>query len=106
MDGLNWDLLNDGLGNPKNAKSMVWSHRTPPVMSRGVRDKMETAAKAGFTHIQFTTPSDEECIMIDNIVRKWDAWRFAQLLNTHTSNPTAAPRPLRGAAPLRRTPPG
>jgi mono/diheme cytochrome c family protein len=60
VDGLNWDLLNDGLGNPKNAKSMVWSHRTPPVMSRGVRDKMETAAKAGFTHIQFTTPSDEE----------------------------------------------
>jgi len=60
VDGLNWDLLNDGLGNPKNARSMVWSHRTPPVMSRGVRDKMETAAKAGFTHIQFTTPSDEE----------------------------------------------
>jgi len=60
VDGLNWDLLNDGLGNPKNAKSMVWSHRAPPVMSRGVRDKMETAAKAGFTHIQFTTPSDEE----------------------------------------------
>jgi cytochrome c peroxidase len=60
VDGLNWDLLNDGLGNPKNARSMVWSHRTPPVMSRGVRDKMETAAKAGFTHIQFTTPDDEE----------------------------------------------
>jgi len=39
---------------------MVYSHLTPPVMSLGVRDKMETAAKAGFTHIQFTVPSDEE----------------------------------------------
>jgi len=60
VDALNWDLLNDGLGNPKNARSMVYSHKTPPVMSLGVRDKMETAAKAGFTHIQFTVPSDEE----------------------------------------------
>lgn len=60
VDGLNWDLLNDGLGNPKNAKSLVWSDRTPPVMSRGVRDKMETAATAGFKYIQFTTPTDEE----------------------------------------------
>ena len=38
VDGLNWDLLNDGLGNPKNTKSLVWAHRTPPAMSTGVRD--------------------------------------------------------------------
>lgn len=55
-DGLNWDLLNDGIGNPKNARSMVFSHLTPPVMSLGVRDKMETAVHAGFVHIQFTEP--------------------------------------------------
>ncbi|QNN24384.1 c-type cytochrome [Planctomycetales bacterium ZRK34] len=53
VDGLNWDLLNDGLGNPKNAKSMVWSDRTPPAMSLGVREGMEAAAEAGFVHIQF-----------------------------------------------------
>ena len=29
-------------------------------MWRGARDTMETAAKAGFTHIQFTTPTEEE----------------------------------------------
>jgi len=52
-DGMNWDLLNDGLGNPKNTKSMVWAHKTPPMMARGVRDKIETATKAGFRHIQF-----------------------------------------------------
>lgn len=59
-DGLNWDLLNDGLGNPKNAKSMVWSDRTPPVMSHGVRDNMEVAAKAGFIHILFTEPNPQD----------------------------------------------
>ena len=59
-DGLNWDLLNDGLGNPKNAKSMVWSSRTPPVMSHGVRANMEEAAKAGFVHILFTEPKEQD----------------------------------------------
>jgi mono/diheme cytochrome c family protein len=53
VDGLNWDLLNDGLGNPKNVKSMVWSDRTPPAMSLGVREGMEAAVEAGFVHIQF-----------------------------------------------------
>ncbi|HCF93507.1 MAG TPA: hypothetical protein DEW46_00445, partial [Verrucomicrobia bacterium] len=36
-DGFNWDLLNDGIGNPKNTRSMVWSYLTPPVMSLAVR---------------------------------------------------------------------
>lgn len=58
-DGLNWDLLNDGIGNPKNARSMLFSDRTPPVMSLGVRDRMETAVEAGFKHIQFTEPEAE-----------------------------------------------
>ncbi len=55
-DGLNWDLLNDGIGNPKNARSMLFGHLTPPAMSLGVRDGMATAVRAGFEHIQFTTP--------------------------------------------------
>ncbi len=36
-DALNWDLLNDGEGNPKNTKSLLLSHRTPPAMASGVR---------------------------------------------------------------------
>lgn len=59
-DGLNWDLLNDGLGNPKNTRSMLLSHRTPPVMSLGIRATMEVAARAGFVHILFTEPKDED----------------------------------------------
>ena len=53
-DGMNWDLLNDGLGNPKNTKSMVDAHRTPPVMSTGIRPNAAAAVQAGMRHIQFT----------------------------------------------------
>ncbi len=41
VDALNWDLLNDGIGNPKNNKSLLLSHRTPPAMSIGVRETAE-----------------------------------------------------------------
>ena len=27
---MNWNLLNDGMGNPKNVKSMLLAHATPP----------------------------------------------------------------------------
>jgi cytochrome c peroxidase len=60
---LNWDLLNDGMGNPKNTKSLVWSHKTPPVMAHGVRDSMETATKTGFMFIQFRIA--DEAVMDD-----------------------------------------
>lgn len=52
-DGLNWDLTNDGIGNPKNAKSLLHSHATPPAMWTGVRDSMETASAAGFRFAAF-----------------------------------------------------
>ncbi len=65
VDGLNWDLLNDGLGNPKNGKSMLLSHVTPPAMSLGVRETGETAVRAGFRHIQFTVRPEEEMVLVD-----------------------------------------
>jgi len=64
-DGLNWDLLNDGMGNPKNTKSMVWAHRTPPAMITGVRDKAETAVRAGIRYIQFAVRPEEDAQAID-----------------------------------------
>lgn len=59
VDGLNWDLLNDGIGNPKNSKSLLLSHRTPPAMSMGVRDTAETAVRSGIRHILFTVQPEE-----------------------------------------------
>lgn len=65
VDGLNWDLLNDGLGSPKNAKSLVWSHRTPPAMSTGVRTDAAVAVRAGFRHALFTVVPDEIPAAVD-----------------------------------------
>lgn len=58
VDGLVWDLLNDGLGNPKSTKSMLFSHETPPVMSLGIRKDAELAERKGFHLIQFATVDD------------------------------------------------
>ncbi len=59
VDGLNWDLLNDGIGNPKDTKSLVLSHQTPPVMSLGVRATAEIAVRNGIqSSLASTLPED------------------------------------------------
>jgi cytochrome c peroxidase len=64
-DGLNWDLLNDGIGNPKNTKSLLLTHQTPPAMWSGVRETAETAVRAGIKHILFTQQPEEVAAAID-----------------------------------------
>ncbi|MEG1615783.1 MAG: YVTN family beta-propeller repeat-containing protein [Bacteroidales bacterium] len=68
-DGMNWDLLNDGLGNSKNCKSMLYSHVTPPAMISGIRDKAETAVRKGFTHIQFAECPEDMATCVDDYLR-------------------------------------
>ena len=68
-DGLNWDLLNDGMTNPKNAKSLVGSSETPPSMWRGVRPRMEVAVEKGFLFIEFHTPTQEEIDAVSAYLR-------------------------------------
>ena len=69
VDGLDWDLLNDGMGNPKNVKSLVFCFQTPPVMSLGVRADAATAIRAGIRSILFTTPREEVASAIDEYVK-------------------------------------
>lgn len=69
VDGLNWDNLNDGLGNPKQAASMLYSHRTPPVMITGARDTAELAVRKGMEFIQFNTLGEEELCKIDEYLK-------------------------------------
>jgi YVTN family beta-propeller protein len=64
-DGLNWDLLNDGVGNPKNTKSLLLATRTPPLMSLGVRADADAAVRAGIQHILFTSQPEEVVNSID-----------------------------------------
>jgi mono/diheme cytochrome c family protein len=69
VDGLNWDLLNDGMGNPKNAKSLLLAHDTPPAMALGVRSTAEDAVRSGFTHILFRVLPDEIMDSIDEYLK-------------------------------------
>jgi YVTN family beta-propeller protein len=64
-DVLNWDLLNDGLGNPRNTKSLLLAHRTPPSMSLGVRESAEAAVRAGIRYIQFAVRPESDAVAID-----------------------------------------
>ena len=72
-DGLNWDLLNDGIGNPKNTKSLLFAHQTPPAMITGVRDCAETAVRAGMRYIQFMVRPEKDAAAIDEYLRAMKA---------------------------------
>ncbi len=58
VDGLSWDLPNDGVGNPKNVKSLHDVHDTAPAMWGGVRKDMHAAVAAGQRFLGFLP--DEE----------------------------------------------
>lgn len=59
-DGLNWDLLNDGIGNPKNTRSLLNAHRRGLMMSHGIRSDYKVAVVAGFRFILFREPEKGE----------------------------------------------
>ncbi|MDO5114069.1 MAG: hypothetical protein Q4E67_06800 [Planctomycetia bacterium] len=82
MDGLNWDLRNDGVGNPKNTKSMLYSHETPPSMAVGARPDAETAVRKGIEMILFTPPQEEQAVAIDAYLRALRPRRAPILRNT------------------------
>ena len=65
MDALNWDLLNDEMGTPKNAKSLLYTLRTPPAMWHGVRKTGHLAIRTGFQHILFSVPDEPKCKQIE-----------------------------------------
>lgn len=68
-DGMNWDLMNDGIGNPKNCKSLLFSHETPPSMISGIRESAEIAVRRGFTHIQFAEIDEDDAMCVDEYLK-------------------------------------
>ena len=68
VDAFNWDLLNDGLGNPKQSKSLYLCNITPPTMVTGIRKDMDHCNRAGFRYIQFTDFEEEDAKCIDAYV--------------------------------------
>jgi len=68
-DGLNWDLMNDGMGNPKSSKSLLLAHKTPPSMITGIRKSAEVAVRAGIRFIQFAVRPEEDSVAIDEYLK-------------------------------------
>lgn len=64
-DALNWDLLNDGMGNPKQSKSMLFAHFTKPSMITAVRKNANIAVRKGIQYIQFTRRPEADAKAID-----------------------------------------
>ncbi len=80
-DGLNWDLLNDGMGNPKNCKSMLLAHKTAPAMLTGIRPNAEAGVRAGFIHIQFTQIEEQHATAVDKYLMSLSAIPSPYLVN-------------------------
>lgn len=68
-DGLNWDLLNDGIGNPKQVKNMLNAHVTPPAMITGIRGSAEKAVRAGMKYILFSEISEGDAKATDEYLK-------------------------------------
>jgi len=80
-DALNWDLLNDGLGNPKNSKSLLLAHKTPPAMVTGAREKAEMAVRAGIKYIQFAELPDDVANSLDEYLKSLEPLKSPYLEN-------------------------
>ena len=65
MDALNWDLLNDGIGNPKNTRSLINVRESGAVMSLAARDSANAAIRAGIRRILFAERPEEDVEAID-----------------------------------------
>lgn len=84
-DGMNWDLMNDGIGNPKNCKSLLYSHPTPPSMISGIRESAEVAVWAGFKFIQFFDISQEDAACVDAYLKSLKAVKSPYLVDGELS---------------------
>lgn len=68
-DAMNWDLLNDGMGNPKNVKSLLLSHKTPPTTWLGARSNAMVSVRSGFMHIEFAIRPEEDALAVDDYLK-------------------------------------
>lgn len=89
VDGMNWDLLNDGMSNRKNVKSLLFSFQTPPIMSMGVRSDAAGAIRAGLRQILLAEPREEVASAIDEYVKSLQPVPSPYLVHNRLS-PSAA----------------
>ncbi len=85
VDGLNWDLLNDGIGTPKDTKSLVLAHQTPPVMSLGVRATADVAVRQGIHNSLGTSLPEEVAVAMDEWLKSLEPAPSPHLVNGRLS---------------------
>jgi mono/diheme cytochrome c family protein len=68
-DGMNWDMMNDGFGNPKNTKSLLHATQTEPAMWTGIRANAMVGVQAGFKFIEFQAHPQQDYDDIYNFLK-------------------------------------
>ena len=84
-DGMNWDLMNDGIGNPKNCKSMLFSFDTPACMISGIRAHAGLAVRAGYKFIQFCDIPEDMAYNVDDYIKSLNPLQSPYLVNGELS---------------------
>jgi len=95
---LNWDLLNDGVANPKNIRSLLLSHETPPAMITGVRENAEVAVRSGIRYIQFANTTERKAQAIDAYLKSLKPIASPYLVNGEPSEAAQNGKKLFGQA--------
>jgi cytochrome c peroxidase len=85
VDGLNWDLLNDGIGSPRSAKSLLLVHQTPPAMAMGVRANAQAAVRAGIKSVLLAARPDEDAAAMDEYLKSLKPVPSPHLVNGELS---------------------
>jgi hypothetical protein len=85
MDGLTWDLINDGIGNPKNVKSLLLSPLTPPCMASGIRADAQVATRSGIKYILFAEPREADIMCIYEYLKSLKPVKSPHLINGQLS---------------------
>ena len=80
-DSLNWDLANDGYGSPRQAKSHLYSHVTPPTTITGCRPHAFSSVRAGFKFIEFAIRPEEDADAIDDYLMSLEPVPSPYLVN-------------------------
>ncbi len=88
-DGVNWDLMNDGVANPKSTKSMLFAHQSAPAMVTGIRADAQTAVRSGFKHIFFAKVNPKVASEVDQYLSSLDAQQSPYTLAGDQLSPQA-----------------
>jgi YVTN family beta-propeller protein len=80
-DGLNWDMMSSGTGDPKNTKSMLLSPETPPMMITGLRANAKIAILGKIRFAQFALRPRKDALAIHEYLKSIEPNPSPMLIN-------------------------